>query len=163
MPPPVNGLLQAGPIEGAISLVVNVHDVPCSGANVVLLGDNVEQIVASSVLHSPDDDTFGTGAPFVQMATSVCPTSEDPPPPSLGIPCSLNPIFSMLSRLHLLHPCRNVRNLLDVPVIGQLLHFQVWGRGNRCLLSYWLTRFLSKNLRQWRWLMYSPTCRNEYP
>jgi len=93
MPPPVNGLLQAGPIEGAISLVVNVHDVPCSGANVVLLGDNVEQIVASSVLHSPDDDTFGTGAPFVQMATSVCPTSEDPPPPSLGIPCSLNPII----------------------------------------------------------------------
>jgi hypothetical protein len=27
------------------------------------------------------------------MATPVCPISKDPPPPSLGIPCSLNPII----------------------------------------------------------------------
>jgi hypothetical protein len=74
-------------------LVVNVHDFPCSVANVVMNGDNVEQIVASSVLHSPNEDTFGTGDPLVQMATHFCPISEDPPPSSLGIPYSLNPII----------------------------------------------------------------------
>jgi hypothetical protein len=166
MPPPVSGFLQAGPIEGAISSVVNVHDVPCSGANVVLLGNNVEQIVASSVLHSPDEDTFGRlglGPPlfswqllFVLLQRTLHLLHWVSPALSI-------PLFSMLSRLHLLHPCGNVRNLLDVPVMGQLLHFRLWGRGNRGLLSYWLTQFLSKNLRQWQWLMYSPACLNEYP
>jgi hypothetical protein len=144
-------------IKGATSLVVNVLDVPCSGANVVLHGDNVEQIVASSALHSRLRTALSRWQLlFVLFQRTLHLLHWVSPVLSI-------PLFSMLSRMHLLHPCRNVRNLLDVPVMDQLLHFWLRGRGNRGLLSYWLTQFLSKNPRQWRWLMYSPTCHNEYP